>query len=314
MPAQSAQETKQRIINFINRNGPSLPIHIARDISYNTLFTSAFLSELLGEKNIKTSWLRVGGSPLYLIPGQEPQLEKFSDYLNSKEKEAFLLLKQNKFLHDEELQPAIRVAMREIKDFAIPFKNPPAENIVWKYFTVDPSEYQDKKQPVTEAIVEERIVIPVKKGISQEPQKELDIFENKEKLPVKLKNPAKQKIKARVEVRSSKKAKPKKSPQKGNDRLFNSAKEYLQNNDYEIIDVIGLLKDEIILKVKKGREEQLIVAYNKKRLIESDIIRANKKSSELNLPYTIISRGEPSKKLQELIEAAKNLSNIQKIE
>ena len=88
----------------------------------------------------------------------------------------------------------------------------------------------------------------------------------------------------------------------------------MQNNDYEIIDVIGLLKDEIILKVKKGREEQLIVAYNKKRLIESDIIRANKKSSELNLPYTIISRGEPSKKLQELIEAAKNLSNIQKIE
>lgn len=108
---------KNRIIEVLKRRGPCLPIQIASEIKQNSIFTSAFLSELIDEKKIKISSLMVGGSHLYFLDGQEEQLEKFTKYLHPKEAEAFILLKNNKVLKDSEQEPAIRVALREIKDF-----------------------------------------------------------------------------------------------------------------------------------------------------------------------------------------------------
>src|SRR4030042_1495973 len=119
---QDAMQLKEKIISFIQLRGPSLPVHIAKETGLSILFASAFLSELFNEKRINISNLKVGSSPLYFISGQEPQLENFSKYIKSKEKEAFLLLKEKRILKDSELHPAIRVALREIRDFAIPFK------------------------------------------------------------------------------------------------------------------------------------------------------------------------------------------------
>ena len=59
--------------------------------------------------------------------------------------------------------------------------------------------------------------------------------------------------------------------------------------------------------------EKLLVAYNKKRISELDILNAHKKASEKNLPYVILSLGETSKKLTSFIEAIKDLSGIEKI-
>jgi hypothetical protein len=130
--------TKNRIIEVIKKKGPSLPIQIAKDIEISSLFTSAFLSELVGNKQVKMSSLKVGGSPLYLIEGQEEQLEKFYNYLHSKEAEAFLMLKDKKVLRDSELEPAIRVALRAIRDFAFDFRA--NDEIYWRYLTVSKNE------------------------------------------------------------------------------------------------------------------------------------------------------------------------------
>ena len=58
----------------------------------------------------------------------------------------------------------------------------------------------------------------------------------------------------------------------------------------------------------------MLVAYNKKKIDESDIIKAYKKSLELALEYIILSLGEPAKKMNEFIEAVKKLDGIKKIE
>jgi len=134
----NTEAIKSKIISFIERNGPSLPIQISKEIGMNSIFTSAFLSELLDNKKIKTSSLRVGGTSLYLILGQEEQLEKFYKYLHPKEAEAFEILKKNRILKDSEQEPAIRVALRAIKDFAISFKD--NEEIYWRYLTVEEPE------------------------------------------------------------------------------------------------------------------------------------------------------------------------------
>jgi hypothetical protein len=131
---------KNRIIDVLKKKGPSLPIQIAKEISQNSIFTSAFLSELTDEKRVKTSDLKVGGSHLYLLEGQESQLEKFSKFLHPKEAEALILLKKNKILKDSEQEPAIRVALREIKDFAESFKND--NEIYWKHILMPQSEVE----------------------------------------------------------------------------------------------------------------------------------------------------------------------------
>ena len=109
---QDTSIIKNKILSFLRTRGPSLPVHVSTDIKSTILFTSAFLSELVSEKKVKISNMRVGSSPIYFIPGQEQLLERFSDNLKSKEKEAFLLLKEKKFLRDSIQHPAIRVAAR----------------------------------------------------------------------------------------------------------------------------------------------------------------------------------------------------------
>jgi hypothetical protein len=144
MPTEDTSIIKRKIISIIQEQGPSLPVQIASKTQVSPLFISAFLSELLSSQEIKTSNMRVGSSPLYLIPGQEPQLEKFAIYLKSKEKEAFILLKENQILKDSEQQPAIRVALRAIKDFAIPSQK--NNELYWKYFTYQKEIEENNKE------------------------------------------------------------------------------------------------------------------------------------------------------------------------
>ncbi|MCK4647770.1 hypothetical protein KAT24_02475, partial [Candidatus Pacearchaeota archaeon] len=132
MPQQDTSEIKEKIIFVLKQRGPSLPVHIAKGTGLSILFASAFLSELLSERKIKMSHMKVGSSPIYYISGQEAQLENFAHYLNNKEKETFTLLQNKKILRDSEQHPAVRVALRSIKDFAMPFKK--EEKIFWRYY------------------------------------------------------------------------------------------------------------------------------------------------------------------------------------
>ena len=100
--------------------------------------------------------MRVGSSPLYFIQGQEPMLEKFAEHLKSKEREAFTLLKEKSFLKDLEQLPAIRVALREIKDFAIPFRN--GEEIVWRFLTAQEADFKDAKEHKPKVLIEKELV------------------------------------------------------------------------------------------------------------------------------------------------------------
>ena len=222
--------------------------------------------------------MRVGSSPVYFILGQESLLERFSQYLKSKEKEAFLLLKEEKFLIDIKQNPAIRVALREIKDFAIPFKRD--EEIIWRYLSIPETEFKikEKQKPI------------IKKQPAKE--EELDIFD-------------KEKPKKKKTIK-------KKASQK-NEKFFMRVKEFLTERSIELKDIEGFDKNWLVLRIETHGEEKLLVAYNKKRINENDIIKANKKAKESNLPYMVLSLGEPLKKMSVLIDAIKNLISIEKL-
>ena len=131
-------DQKQKILQFIRMRGPNITMRVSNYLKVDSLITSAFLSDLLSDKAIKMSSMKVGNSPIYLIPGQELQLEAFSHYLGAKEKEAFEILKREKVLDDNKLLPAIRVALRAIKDFAFSLEY--NGNLYWRYISVNENE------------------------------------------------------------------------------------------------------------------------------------------------------------------------------
>jgi len=143
MMEQNLSETKRKILSLLKIKGPSLPVHISREVNLDMLFSAAILSELASEKLVKISKMKVGGSPLYFLEGQEQQLEKFSNYLPNKEKEAFLLLKQKKLLQDKKQEPAIRVALRNLKDFAFPLiiNTSNRQELFWRFYTMTEKEF-----------------------------------------------------------------------------------------------------------------------------------------------------------------------------
>jgi hypothetical protein len=352
MPVQNASQIKERILSILNAKGPTIPVHIAKEIGISMLFTSAFLSELLSDKKVKMSNMRVGNSPVYFIPGQEAQLERFSNYLKSKEKDAFYLIQGKKLLKDSEQSPAIRVALRGIRDFAFPFKKD--NEIYWRYLTSPESEFKLEIKPIEEHKYieakpkpfdqrEREIGNKIIKDINIEDIEEirkdkekLEEIEIKEEKPeqneaeekkeenaekIKEETPKHEKtkiIKIKSEEHKTKikqiKTPKKKGIQKQDNKFFDKIKEFLSKETIEIVNIESFNKNEILLKIKYAGAEKLLVAYNKKKITDTDIINANKKASQLNLKYLILSMGDPSKKLLNLIESAQNLEKIEKIE
>lgn len=290
-----ALQLKEKIMALVQSHGPTLPVFIASQTGLSIIFSSAFLSELIADKRLKISDMRVGSSPLYFIPGQEPLLENFSQYLKSKEKDAFMILKEKRFLKDKDLDPAIRVALRGIRDFAIAFKR--NDDIYWRYFTVPETEFTNieelKPLPIKEIIIEKEMI--------SEPVLEVIAEEKVTSLPEEIK-------------KSQKKTKAKKQPKKDNkNNFFNKVKEFLAQKQIEILSIEEIGINKIIFKVRNDGE-YIIIAYNKKKISEQDVINSHKKSVELGLPYKILLLGEPLKRFDNLIKAARDLKGIEKIE
>jgi hypothetical protein len=300
-----AIQIKRKIISLITSNGPTLPVQVAKDTELSILFASAFLSELYNEKEIKMTFLRVGSSPLYYISGQEAQLEPFSRYLKSKEKDAYVLLKERKILKDSEQQPAIRVALREIKDFAVPFEK--NGEVYWKYFLAE----ETKEEVVVEVIEVE--TPEVNKEIVEE--QKLDIFSKEETIDEEEIEEPKEQVKKEVKPKKPKaKAKKPVKESKKDENFFNKIKEFLEKKKIEILDIKDFKNDEAILKVKNKGEEELLFVFNKKKITDKEVLKAYKKAADNKMKYSVLSLGETPKKLDELINAMKSLSDIGKLE
>ena len=127
---------RDKILGIIRMKGPVLPVQVAKALETSILFASAMLSELVSASLLKVSSVKIGGSPLYYLPEHKSRLQEFSKHLAQKEIEAYDLLKKKTVLRESELEPAIKVALRNMKDYAWPLKvtiNNDKE-IFWKWY------------------------------------------------------------------------------------------------------------------------------------------------------------------------------------
>lgn len=74
---------KEKIVDFIRENGPTLPVQIVSKTGGNSFVASAYLSDLVDKKEILQSEERVGSVPLYYLAGQEDLLKKKIGELNA---------------------------------------------------------------------------------------------------------------------------------------------------------------------------------------------------------------------------------------
>lgn len=300
---EKALELREKIVDIVKTKGPVLPVQVGKEIGMSILMASAHLAELTASNRIKISALKVGGSPLYYLPGQEPMLQKFTTNLNDKEKKAFDLLSQNKILRDSEQEPVIRVALREIKDFALPLsvKYNNNQEIFWKwYLTTD---------------IEAENLIKTKLGIEKPEEKKLEAVQKIKEKPVEkaqkqLKEVQQQKLEKPIEKAPEKRGR---KPKVKEDLFLKDLMKFFEKNKISIVSSEIVKRNseiDFVVEIPSvvGNLQYYCKAKNKKRVSDSDLSTAYVKGQLKKLPVLVISPGELSTKAQEMIN--KELSNL----
>ena len=327
MPEDNLLDVRKKIAGIIKIRGPSLPVHIARETGINSLFAGALLSELSKDKIIKISNMKVGGSPLYFLQGQEVDLEKFHDYLPGKEKEAFLLLRGKGILKDAEQQPAIRVALRNLKDFAMSFLKD--NEVFWRFHSVTEQEVRDllepkeKKEFIKKPVKKAEKIIKIKdtveiKGIKEKKQVKKQLREEIKKPREKIKQEKQLEIglEKPEKARKERKIRIKKPKQKSEFVL--KVIDFIKKQGIEILEEKDIKKKEFSAKVRVdsmlGKLKLLCIAKDKKRITENDLRLILQKAQALKLPALVIFPGELNKKAQLYSESWSSLLKLKKLE
>ena len=213
--------------------------------------------------------MKVGGSPLYFIKGQEEQLEKFTNFINHKEREAVNLLKKEGALLDKALEPAIRVALRNTKDFAIPLNVTKGneETLAWKYSFFNGAEEK------------------IKLLLGEEPKKQTE-------------EPKEKQVNA---TKSEKKAKPERISQSKNE-----FEKWANTNSIAIKEILlekkGELRAKVTVKSNIGEIDFLAIYKDKKSISESDLSLAYQEGLNAKLPALFVTNGKLTKNSQQYLE------------
>ena len=265
-------QLKQQIIDIIRYEGPVLPVAISRKLGSDTYFAGAVLSELVKSKSVKITSAKIGSSPLYYISGQESKLHKLYDYLPGKEKEAYELLRTHQVLKDAECEPAIRVALRSIKDFAFPLEI--NSELYWRWHLTNEQEALKIIQP--------EVSFSVQIESSLQKQLPLDVREKPELQKKTIKEPR-------------------------DDEFLSLVLDSLKKKNITILESQLLRKNrEIFGKIQINSDLGILpfcfVAKNKKNITEADLSLAHDVGRKHKLSVLFLTTGVLSKKAEKYLE------------
>lgn len=294
-------DPRDKIVQIIREKGPVIPLQIAKELGVNTIFAGAMLSELTDKKVLKITKTKIGGSPLYYLPGQEKMLEMLYDKLPEKLQKTYLKLKEKLILQDSEEQPVIRAALKELKDFAIPLEVQVngVNHIFWKWYLITDEEAaeiikqklgikEDKKLPkeAKQEIIEAEQKYGNEVKQRERPRKDLDKYETKKK-----------EIQRRIieiEDRS------------GEDELFKKSFAFFKKNEIQVLDYKIIRKNMeidfiVLLPSPVGSLKYFCKVLGKKKISEGDIATVYLAGQKKRLPTLLLCTGEVAKKaLQKL--------------
>lgn len=315
-------------IRIVATRGPVLPIQLVKELGGNTMIAGAVLSQLIDQKKVFVSKVKVGGSPLYYVKGQEIRLQEYSKNLNEKDLRAYNLLKEQKVLRDYEQDPLTRVCLRNIKDFATPLNvtfNDETE-IFWKWYLLSDEDARD--------IIKQHLNIDEK--LIEENKAKIEEKEEKESIPEKLEKQEDQKIEnfgedkkienqvteakeKKADIIKEKKAEPEKTENNKNEENSRLVTDF-ETDDIFANKIISFLKRKDIIirniKIKKknseidlnvlipsavGQIEYYCSAKNKKKISDSDISSTYVQGQIKKMPAMLLTTGDLTKSAKEML-------------
>jgi len=292
---------KAQVVSIIRMKGPILPVQLGKEIGGNSMIAGAVLSELVQAREVKISNAKVGGSPVYYTPGQEPKLTMLYDHLHEKEKKAYEMLKEKRVLRDKALAPVERVALREIKDFASPIEVnlPTGKELFWRWYLTSNSD--------AEMLIKKTLGIE-KPKIPKEPEKPavtkpITIEEPPKVEPEPLKvepkkvKPEQPKVQKNIPREKQDFLKPEKPKDDFLKKIYND----FEGKNVEIKDINIIRKNseiDMILKVPSaiGDVDFFCKARNKKKNNDGDLSSTFLQGQLKKLPTIYLTTGEMTKK------------------
>mgnify|MGYP001614895769 CR=1 FL=1 len=255
---------KEDILKIIRNDGPVLPIQLSRRLNKDTIFAGAILSELVKDRHVKVSNAKIGGSPVYYVVGQEAKLNILYGHLPGKEKEAYESLRKNQILKDKDCEPAIRIALRSITDFAFPFDN--NGELYWRWYLIDENNARELVKP-GEVFIEKKIEKPAIRQQAflvseKKPDTRDEFFENVL------------------------------------DYLNNKGIKVI---DINAIRKKREVQSKVYINSDLGILEYLCLAKNKKTINDADLSLANDAGRKYKLPVLFLSNGDLTKKSEKYL-------------
>ncbi len=302
-------DTRDKIISLLQVRGPSLPIHIAKEIGQDTVMASAHLSEMASNKKIVISSLKVGGSPLYYLPGQENRLQQFVHNLHEREQEAVALLRESQIIEDTHAIPVVRAALRSLKDFALPLNVTAqgATKLFWKWYLTDEATARTKierllneGQQLPKAAESKSTLLPIKKEIEKkQEQKKLEPKKEEPKKPEttipKQREPVQEHLLPEQPVQKP----------LSHDAFLEHLLSYFTKEKIKVLEQVLVRKGKeydfvVSMPSAVGNLTYFVKARNKKNLSDGDLASAHVQGQMKKLPVILLSPGLLSKKAKEI--------------
>lgn len=303
---------EERILSFLKATGPTIPVRVAKNIKSDTLIASAHLSQLSSRGKIKISSLKIGSSPLYYLPGQENQLFEFAKQnLNPKDFKVLCNLKEQKLLREKSLDLLSKVALRNLKDFAIPLQvNYGGESeLFWKWYLLNNEEAnellreqilgtsnsQEEQTQLTDVNKDSKEQIKEEVSVVKELKSESNNNESNEK------EKQKEIIKPELKPKKIEKKKP-----KGSDKFVTNITSYLEELEIEIQEQEIIRKNsevDFILLIPSvvGKMKYFCKAKSKQRCDEKDVSTAYMQAQIKKLPLLFLYKNQLTKKAEEML-------------
>ncbi len=296
-------DNREEIVRFVRVHGPLLPAQLAKEINTNILFASALLGELVSLKKLKYTRVKSGSSPFYYVSGQESRLQVLAQFLKGKEKEAHDLLKEEWVMRDTAIEPWQRVALRELKDFAVPLEVDIQGKVelFWKWYMLDNERVKAKIATLLgiEQKTERELVESVKEDVTSVVSAPTVIVPSVEK-PVERKKIELEPPKPKVEPELPK---PKTVKLLVGSAFYNRIHEFTKKENLSIIEETMIKKSKeytftVRVPSKIGELSYLLIAKAKKTLNESDLILAVHEGTLKKMPVLLVAPGSLNKKAE----------------
>lgn len=303
------EPNREKLLNFIRTNGPVLPVQVSKYLNTDIIFAGAMLSELAANNHVIISNTKKGGSPFYYVKGQEIKLQTASQFLPSKEREAYELIREKKVLRDVDILPWQRVALRAIKDYAVPIEVEFEGNkeLFWRWYLSGSEEVNSKVGGIL-AELRQQYDQETKVENNAETDKAEEILEELPELIVQTKLNEIADEKEEIKIETQKKEKPARKKRKEESSDFtNMIGSYFQKLKISIIEtsIVKANKEmDYIVKVPSSIGELFfyLKAKNKASISESDLALAYSSGQQKKLHTIFLSNGKLNKKGKEYLE------------